>query len=265
MNKGTCKTCGVEFEYPAGRGRARAYCDDHRRVDTRRGRSGYVRKQRDVLDCVTCGAELTGSPLKRYCSSACKWVAYKADSGIPCTVCGEPTGWTRRSDKSNVTHQKCSRGPNYRESRSRRADGYVDRWNCAECGVACTRPATKGQRPKYCELCRRVRQNPLIHIRHKERLKLYERDDWVCWLCCESVDGGLIGSKSHWRPSLDHVVPRSAGGSDEPENLRLAHWWCNSVRGDGTHNKDFFEVVTEGGALRVRPDGRPTEGLARSS
>lgn len=62
------------------------------------------------------------------------------------------------------------------------------------------------------------------------RLELYKRDDWTCQLCGEPVDRDV-----HWNepraPSLDHVLPKSLGGSDEPENLRTAHRHCNSVRG----------------------------------
>lgn len=42
----------------------------------------------------------------------------------------------------------------------------------------------------------------------------------TCWLC------GLPGADT-----VDHVVPRSMGGTDEPWNLRPAHQRCNSRRG----------------------------------
>jgi 5-methylcytosine-specific restriction endonuclease McrA len=32
--------------------------------------------------------------------------------------------------------------------------------------------------------------------------------------------------------SLDHVVPISKGGTDEPENLKLAHFICNVRKGN---------------------------------
>lgn len=62
------------------------------------------------------------------------------------------------------------------------------------------------------------------------RQAIYERDGWVCQLCLDPVDrADLTGL---WAASLDHIIPFSQGGTDEPENLRLAHRWCNSVRGD---------------------------------
>ena len=47
------------------------------------------------------------------------------------------------------------------------------------------------------------------------------RDGGVCWLC------GAKGADT-----ADHVVPRTAGGSDHPSNLRAAHRSCNSARKD---------------------------------
>jgi len=39
-------------------------------------------------------------------------------------------------------------------------------------------------------------------------------------------------------PSIDHLVPVSKGGTDDDENLYLAHLMCNKRRG----NKDIDEV-----------------------
>lgn len=66
------------------------------------------------------------------------------------------------------------------------------------------------------------------------RLKIYERDGWTCQLCTEPVDPSLHHS-DQWAATLDHIVPRSQGGDDSDENLRLAHRWCNSVRGDESY------------------------------
>lgn len=35
-----------------------------------------------------------------------------------------------------------------------------------------------------------------------------------------------------WDVTVDHILPRSLGGSDGLENLRLAHHRCNSARGN---------------------------------
>ena len=56
-----------------------------------------------------------------------------------------------------------------------------------------------------------------------------ERDRWVCWLCGGDVDAAATGTP--WAASVDHVVPKSRGGSNDQTNLRLAHKRCNGRRG----------------------------------
>ena len=44
----------------------------------------------------------------------------------------------------------------------------------------------------------------------------------TCWLCGQPIRGKV---------TVDHVVPRSRGGTDELPNLRPAHPHCNYSRG----------------------------------
>jgi 5-methylcytosine-specific restriction endonuclease McrA len=62
--------------------------------------------------------------------------------------------------------------------------------------------------------------------------RLIQRDGPHCWLCGEPVDQTKIGVGSYAKrkPSRDHFVPRAAGGSNAPENIRLAHQLCNWER-----------------------------------
>lgn len=71
------------------------------------------------------------------------------------------------------------------------------------------------------------------------RQEVYDRDGWVCQICFEPVDPALDAS-DQWAATLDHIVPRSYTliPDDSPENLRLAHRWCNSVRGDLRYYSD---------------------------
>ena len=65
------------------------------------------------------------------------------------------------------------------------------------------------------------------------RLEVLERADWRCLnpLC-----------KSPRQLEVDHVVPRSQGGPDTPENLAPLCKICHTLKGDGV--------------LLVVPDGR---------
>lgn len=50
------------------------------------------------------------------------------------------------------------------------------------------------------------------------------RDGNSCYLCGQAPDGD--------DPlEIEHVKPRTAGGSDDPSNLRLAHRSCNQAKG----------------------------------
>lgn len=76
----------------------------------------------------------------------------------------------------------------------------------------------------------RFRVSPVV------RLAIYERDEWICQLCFDPVDRSLPPSDM-WAASLDHIECQSwtLVPDHSPENLRLAHRWCNSVRGDESY------------------------------
>jgi 5-methylcytosine-specific restriction endonuclease McrA len=68
------------------------------------------------------------------------------------------------------------------------------------------------------------------------RYAIYERDGWTCQLCLGEVDPSTP-INDLWSATLDHIIPRSKQlvPDHSPNNLRLAHLWCNSVRGDETY------------------------------
>lgn len=45
-----------------------------------------------------------------------------------------------------------------------------------------------------------------------------------CWLCGSPILGEPV--------TVDHVLPRSRGGTDDLDNLRPAHRACNLARGN---------------------------------
>lgn len=54
---------------------------------------------------------------------------------------------------------------------------------------------------------------------------LSKRDGYHCFIC-----NGEFGKKE--KPTIDHWIPLSKGGSWDIENLRLAHKQCNLWKGD---------------------------------
>ena len=99
----------------------------------------------------------------------------------------------------------------------------------AECRVCGDLTVSRYRHVVYCSKSCRRRSEGKFWVPQSLRDYVYERDRWRCQLCNQRV--GRKYPVGHDRgPSLDHVVPRSAGGSDAPENLQLAHRICNSIK-----------------------------------
>lgn len=112
--------------------------------------------------------------------------------------------------------------------------------DCSQCGCALTRAVLV---EPLCASCRGNRPGYNIKISRAARLAIYERDGWTCQICTEAVDPA-VDPNSTWGATLDHITPKARGGSDDPSNLRLAHRWCNSVRGDlRFHTDDDLRIA----------------------
>lgn len=64
-------------------------------------------------------------------------------------------------------------------------------------------------------------------IRKDKRLAIYIRDGFTCVYC-----GTDLKHADPTDVTLDHLLPRSAGGTNEATNLVTACRHCNSQRGD---------------------------------
>jgi hypothetical protein len=76
--------------------------------------------------------------------------------------------------------------------------------------------------------CKRCRQQ-----RHKHGASvrmMIKRDGAMCRIC-----GGVIDvtfrAPHPMTPSIDHILPRARGGTNDPANLQLAHLYCNISKG----------------------------------
>lgn len=90
--------------------------------------------------------------------------------------------------------------------------------------------ARPGRKRTNCTIrvCRRCRQDWRKHGFSVNTL--INRDGSRCGLCAELVDVSLH-APDPLCASVDHVVPRSLGGTNDPSNLQLAHLGCNVRKG----------------------------------
>lgn len=95
--------------------------------------------------------------------------------------------------------------------------------------------------PEKAMLKCRKRKALKLGVRHEDYVSnyIFLRDNWICGIC-----GRKINKRLKWpnplSSSLDHIIPLSKGGDDNPINVQAAHLRCNI----GKHTK-------KGGQLRL--------------
>lgn len=222
-----------------------------RRPDTRKRLSEPRGRLRA---CETCGAKhrknaLTCSALcaylRRYdhhsvllwqrCSCGSWWIANNKQYHCPtvCELCG-------REFKSRIlTRRFCNERHRWLYYRYNGQASSVTYGVCRRCGKAFVRRT--GMEGGYCgERCRRRTDKRIratrkrtngIHPQERYTLRqVADRDGWRCHICHKRVpDRPYRGRSSD--PTIDHLVPLSAGGSDTRVNVALAHNRCNGRRG----------------------------------
>lgn len=252
MSKRTCSV--TDCETPS---RSLGMCDTHYRRYKKFGTTDKLKTSRKSYDktCAMCGTSFVAkSSSAKYCGSKCRVLArpglpplYCADCAkrIPNSKTSAPQGKARCSDCING-----GRGYYIDERGGRWSHGgsaYSVGCRCSVCQDAQAdairrykkkvrvehgvNPSTLYKRRYRERVGVSYRRAPKDWIEPDVRLALYERDDWVCHLCSSPVDRSAHFNDDY-APSLDHLVPRMHGGSDEPSNLRTAHRICNSLRQD---------------------------------
>lgn len=80
-------------------------------------------------------------------------------------------------------------------------------------------------------------------------MDVLRRDEWTCRMpICVHLDGNgevdrridrKLEPPSPWAPTVDHIIPRALGGSNQASNLRAAHAKCNN---DAAHGGNWSRV-----------------------
>jgi len=81
-----------------------------------------------------------------------------------------------------------------------------------------------------------AKQNGVAYVEPTLEM-VYHRDRGVCYLCgshCAPLGhaASRIGNAHPMRPTMDHMVPVSAGGLHSMENIALACYSCNRQKSD---------------------------------
>ena len=108
---------------------------------------------------------------------------------------------------------------------------------CERCGQLFVK---RSKRSRFCSTgCRdygRLKRKDAYRYKI-DLMVLYRRDKGICYLCGKPVDftdsqikyGTFYAGPNY--PSRDHIIPQSKGGEHSWDNIRLAHFYCNTLKG----------------------------------
>lgn len=203
--------------------------------------------------CVVCGCEMTKPG--RFCSKRCAWDEShrkqterlrqaKREAGLPLpgdvVPCANPqcvnaaTYYRQRAFCSS----KCQ--IYFTENKHWLGEGPSTRiffTTCVHCGKWLS-TKSKNKR-KSCQSCTEQKNRARWHKKNHTRRAagvmvvtvddLRRRDGGRCNICGRRIDFNLSG-RAKWGPTIDHLLPVSLGGTNDSDNLALAHRVCNTSR-----------------------------------
>jgi 5-methylcytosine-specific restriction endonuclease McrA len=246
-----CKFCKTELpeRLPSQTGRKRVYCNKacyDRAV-------GLTKGVERVPNCLFCGVALehkgtAGNP-KRFCSREhatktwTKNVTKKAKVTKSCLEC--QISFATNRDAQVFCSNPCRATHTSAKLKALRVVQEFYEYECDGCSVVVLRKyrVTKGKFGRFCDKCRLRNRRATYRSKTVKRQSLTvkpsrlscdeiaERDGFVCHICTGVVDMTLPRTRA-LGGTVDHVVPLSKGGSDDPDNLKLAHWVCNVRKGN---------------------------------
>lgn len=265
-----CLDCGEAFEQ-VGSGRPRKRCVEC--SPRKRTPKGNV----DV-ECGWCRVRFRGRSNAKYCSAACR----ELGRSVECSGCGKRVSRSRTSavEQYCLTCRREGRAPHkhgysgyrrgcrcevctvaqrekmrvYSAQRASSGNPIIRRRTkpcvCEHCGISFMGLSFKPGR--YCSTkCAKFAQGwdgsdggkrDRFYVSASVRLAIYEGANWACQICSSPTRPNEDHLHPRY-PTLDHILPRSLGGSDEVNNLRLACRQCNVTRGA---NVDWMpEVIHE--------------------
>lgn len=208
--------------------------------------------------CVRCGSKVQAP--RKYCGKACQPVQARLPvvrKQIACPTC-QKQFVALRSDSTYCSRQCQPNHERYVEKkrlrlRARRMRVLLNRV-CLFCGKkAVDRDGSVIWNPRASKFCTVLCSREFHSWRRRDSMRgsivepvdinrLIERDGGVCQLCRKPVQ------KNHKKfapnsPTIDHVIPISAGGEHSYRNTQLAHRRCNNRKSAGPAQLNWINQV----------------------
>lgn len=222
------------------------------------------RFKKPLATCEQCGKEFhprhraAGDDANKCCSRECGWKYLSAKASLAgaqrarmvaekraslyidgiCEICEKPF---HRLAKQVTNYKVCS--PACREIKQNRVKRplTVSARDCIECGATFTAIDVGSRKQMFCSTrCRiRIQKRERRCREHnsksdKPMLKaIYEASSGRCYLCglISPIFRGARDGRLRHMAVLDHVHPLCAHGQNTMDNVKLAHFGCNSVKG----------------------------------
>ncbi len=102
------------------------------------------------------------------------------------------------------------------------------------CSISCSQTASRSIIGNHRALYSR-RRRARIAERFREKIDpitVFERDNWICYLCKTPTLPDSRGSCHPLAPEVDHILPISKGGIEAYSNVACAHRKCNLKKRD---------------------------------
>ena len=205
------KKCSVDGCQKTVRSKSAAYCDMHY---FRFRRGSALGASVALSGCAQCGAPLNGR--RKFCSEAC---GDRHKRGILptriCTVCG-------------AQYQNSKGGP---EVCSDDCRGIRQKQWATLSYQNMMSDETRKEALRMREMRRRARKSAgASMVERFGSLEIFERDGWMCGICNAPVNRAAAWPAPDF-PTIDHIIPLSAGGAHTPSNVQCAHLLCNLRKG----------------------------------
>ena len=139
----------------------------------------------------------------------------------PCLHCGGPLK-DHATDRTMFCSIPC-------------AAAYEHKIQCGVCGKQCFKRGIQGGRG-MCDACKRIADKANRRKGYRRKLtQICTRDGWRCQLCsCRLLKTWNLDAEgvplSRCR-TIDHILPRADGGTDDNWNLQASCYKCNCKKG----------------------------------